>query len=101
VPAGIFPRFHKKLFDEQPAEGSAGLSNEELIAFGTELGAQGDFAACVQGGAHTDAIAKETDTARNDTALQNAQGQFGTPSVAIGGTKVDLNDTSWLQNALG
>jgi protein-disulfide isomerase len=100
VPAGIFPRFHKKLFDEQPAEGSAGLSNEQLIEFGTELGAQGDFAACVQNSPHTDAIAKATEAATNDPALQNEKGQFGTPTVAIGDKKVDLNDTSWLQNAL-
>jgi protein-disulfide isomerase len=100
VPAGIFPRYHKKLFDEQPAEGSAGLSNDQLIAFGTELGAQGDFAACVQGDTHVDAIAKETEKATTDTALQT-NGRFGTPTVAIDGKKIDLNDTSWLQNALG
>ncbi|GAA5129493.1 DsbA family protein [Pseudonocardia adelaidensis] len=100
VPAGIFPRYHKKLFDEQPAEGSAGLSNEQLIQFGTELGAQGDFAGCVQGNSHADAIAKETDKATKDPALQT-EGRFGTPTVAIDGKKIDLNDTSWLQKALG
>jgi protein-disulfide isomerase len=100
VSAGIFPRYHKKLFDEQPAEGSAGLSNDELIALGTELGAQGDFAGCVQGNTHRDAIAQETEKATTDTALQT-NGRFGTPTVAIGGKKIDLNDTSWLQNAIG
>jgi protein-disulfide isomerase len=100
VPAGIFPRYHKKLFDEQPAEGSAGLSNEQLIEIGTELGAPGDFAACVQSDTHADAIAKETDTATTDPALQT-EGRFGTPTVAIDGKKIDLNDTSWLQKALG
>jgi protein-disulfide isomerase len=100
VPAGIFPRYHKKLFDEQPAEGSAGLSNDELIAFGAELGAQGDFAGCVQGDTHLDAIAKETEAARKDPALKTND-RFGTPTVAIGGKKVDLNDPSWLQTALG
>lgn len=99
VPAGIFPRYHTKLFDEQPAEGSAGLSNDELIALGTELGAQGDFAACVQGDTHVDAIAAETRKAASDTALQTS-GRFGTPTVAIGGKKIDLNDTSWLQKAI-
>jgi protein-disulfide isomerase len=99
VPAGIFPRYHKKLFDEQPAEGSAGLSNDELIALGTELGAQGDFAACVQGDTHAAAIAAETEKATSDTALQT-NGRFGTPTVAIDGEKVDLNDTSWLQKEI-
>jgi protein-disulfide isomerase len=99
VPAGIFPRYHKKLFDEQPAEGSAGLSNDQLVAFGTELGAQGDFAACVQGNTHLDAMAAETKKATSDPALQT-NGRFGTPTVAIGGKKIDVNDTTWLQKAI-
>ncbi len=99
VPAGIYPRYHKKLFDEQPAEGSAGLSNDELVTFGTELGAQGDFAACVQGGTHLDAVAAETTKATSDTALET-NGRFGTPTVAIDGRKIDLNDTTWLQKAI-
>jgi protein-disulfide isomerase len=100
VPAGIYPQYHKRLFDEQPAEGSAGLSDDQLIAFGTELGAQGDFAACVRGGTHTEAVAAETEKATDDPALQT-EGRFGTPTVAIDGQKVNLNDTSWLQNAIG
>jgi protein-disulfide isomerase len=99
VPAGIFPAYHAKLFDEQPAERSAGLSDDQLVQFGTELGAQGDFAACVTGGRNADAVAAETTAAETNPALQT-NGVFGTPTVAIGGTKVDLNDTSWLQNAI-
>jgi protein-disulfide isomerase len=100
VPAGIFSRYHDRLFAEQPAEGSAGLTDDQLIAFGTELDAQGDFAACVQDGTHADAVAAETEKATNDPTLQT-DGRFGTPTVAIDGRKVDLNDTSWLQNAIG
>ncbi|WP_219412713.1 DsbA family protein [Pseudonocardia nigra] len=99
VPAGIFPAYHDKLFDKQPAEGSAGLSDEELIAFGTELGAQGDFAACVRDGRHTDEVAAETEAATSDPALQT-DGTFGTPTVAVDGRKIDLNDASWLQDAI-
>jgi protein-disulfide isomerase len=99
-PAGIFPLFHKRLFDDQPAEGSAGLSDDQLIALGSELGAQGDFAACVQGSTNVDAVKAETEKATNDPALQT-QGRFGTPTVAIGGQKADLNNTSWLENAIG
>ena len=39
VPAGIWPAFHARLFAEQPAEGSAGLTAAQLSAIGTELGA--------------------------------------------------------------
>ena len=100
VPAGIFPQYHKRLFDEQPAESGAGLTDDQLIAFGTELGAQGDFAGCVRSGANVDAVKSETEKATGDPALQT-QGRFGTPTVAINGQKADLNNTSWLQNAIG
>jgi protein-disulfide isomerase len=100
VPAGIFPRFHKRMFDDQPAEGSAGLSDDQLIALGTELGAQGDFAGCVRGSTHVDAVKGETEKATKDPALQT-QGRFGTPTVAINSQKVDLNNSSWLQDAIG
>jgi protein-disulfide isomerase len=99
VPAGIYPAYRAKLFAEQPAEGSAGLGNQQLIAFGTELGAKGDFAGCVNGGTNTKAVTAETAKAIADPALQT-DGNFGTPTVAINGTKVDLNDGNWLQNAI-
>jgi protein-disulfide isomerase len=99
VEAGIYPAYHKKLFDEQPAEGGAGLTNEELIAFGTDLGAPADFAECVNTSAHTRAVAAETEAASSDPTLQT-NGQFGTPTVAVGGKKVDLNNANWLQDAI-
>jgi protein-disulfide isomerase len=99
VPAGIFPAYHATLFDEQPAEGSSGLTDDELIAFGTELGAQGEFAECVRSAPHAAGIAAETEAAAADPDLQT-NGNFGTPTVAINGTKIDLNDTSWLQDAI-
>jgi protein-disulfide isomerase len=99
VPAGIFPAYHKQLFDSQPAEGSAGLTDEELIKLGTDLGAQGDFAGCVNGATNASAIAAETEKAASTSALQT-DGQFGTPTVAIGGKKIDLNNTSWLEEAI-
>jgi protein-disulfide isomerase len=100
VDAGIFPAYHEKLFDSQPAEGSAGLTDDELVAFGTELDAQGDFASCVTGAANTKAVTAETDKATSDSALQT-DGRFGTPTVAIGGKKIDINNADWLQDAIG
>ncbi len=99
VDAGIFPAYHQKLFEAQPAEGSAGLTDDELVAIGTDLKAQGDFAGCVNGSTNTSAVAAETEKAAATPALQT-DGQFGTPTVAIGGKKIDLNDSDWLQNAI-
>jgi protein-disulfide isomerase len=99
VPAGIYPAYREKLFAEQPAEGSSGLTNEQLIQFGTELGAKGDFASCVNGATNAAAVTAETNSSAANPALQT-DGQFGTPTVAVGGTKIDLNNTNWLKDAI-
>lgn len=98
--AGVFPGYHQKLFDQQPAEGSAGLTNDQLVAFGTELGAKGDFATCVAKGTNAAAVKAETDKAAADPNLQS-NGVFGTPTVAVNGKKIDLNDSSWLTKVIG
>jgi protein-disulfide isomerase len=99
VPAGIYPQYHKKLFAEQPAEGSAGLSDDQLVAFGTDLGAKGDFAGCVRKGTNNAAVKSETATAVKSPGLQT-NGTFGTPTVARDGKKIDISDPSWLKNAI-
>lgn len=98
VPAGIFPAYHQRLFTDQPAEGSAGLTDEELTAFGTELGA--DLGACISGGANAAAVTAATEAATADPALRNENGSFGTPTVLLDGARVDVSDTGWLQKAL-
>ena len=70
VPAGIYPAYHQKLFANQPSEGSAGLTDAQLVQFGTELGAKGDFAACVTGAKNAAAVTAETNKAIADPALQ-------------------------------
>jgi protein-disulfide isomerase len=97
--AGIFPAYHARLFDEQPAEGSAGLTDEQLIGFGTELGA--DIGACVTGAAYAADVAAATEAATAEPAARNADGRFGTPTVLLDGARVDLTNTAWLQDALG
>ncbi|MDN5749997.1 MAG: thioredoxin domain-containing protein [Pseudonocardia sp.] len=99
VPAGIFPAYHERLFDEQPSESGAGLSDERLVAIGTELGAGGDFAACVTGEANEDAVTAETEAAVANPALRR-NGSFGTPTVTVDGALVEVNDPGWLQNAI-
>lgn len=98
VSAGIFPAYHQRLFTDQPAEGSAGLTDEELTAFGTELGA--DLGACISGGANAAAVTAATEAAIAEPALRNENGSFGTPTVLLDGARVDVSDTGWLQKAL-
>lgn len=100
VPAGVWPAFHQRLFAEQPAEGSAGLTAAQLTQIGTELGAAQGFGACVEAGANAPAIAAATEAAVADLGLQT-DGQFGTPTVARDGRKIELSSSDWLQTVLG
>jgi protein-disulfide isomerase len=99
VPAGIYPGYHQKLFASQPAEGSAGLSDDQLVEFGTQLSAKGDFAGCVKGAKNAAAVTTETQKTVADPALQT-NGVFGTPTVIANGTQVNLNNTNWLKDIL-
>jgi protein-disulfide isomerase len=98
--AGVFPAYHQQLFAQQPAEGSAGLTNDQLVAIGTQAGAKGDFAGCVTKATYAAAVKAETAKAVADPNLQTS-GQFGTPTVAQNGKKIDLNDASWLSKITG
>jgi protein-disulfide isomerase len=98
VDAGVYPAYQDRLFAEQPAEGGAGLSDEQLIAFGRDLGA--DLTACVTGGTHVADVTAVTAAAVADPAARNADGRFGTPTVLLNGARVDITDTDWLQDAL-
>jgi protein-disulfide isomerase len=100
VDAGIFPAYHARLYAEQPAEGGEGLSDEQLAAFGTELGAPAAFGACVTGTTHDADVAAATERASADPALRGPQG-FGTPVYTVGGQRVDVNDPDWLRSAIG
>ena len=99
VPAGIWPAFHERLYAEQPAEGSAGLTAAEITTIGTELGAGQDFGACVAANANAAAISAASEAATANPALQT-DGQFGTPTVAVGGRKIDVSDSDWVARVL-
>jgi protein-disulfide isomerase len=99
VPAGIWPAYHSRLFAEQPAEGGAGLTAAQLSTIGTELGAGPAFTQCVEGNADAGAISAATEAASANPALQT-DGQFGTPTIAVGGRKIDVSSSDWLQTAL-
>jgi len=97
--ANVFPAYHAALFAQQPAEGSAGLTDQQLAAL-APAGTSADFATCVTSGRNAAAVTAETQKAVSDPNLQT-QGQFGTPTVAANGTKVNLNDSNWLKAITG
>ncbi len=80
--AGVFPQFEKELYDNQPAEGSAGLPNEQLVALGQKVGAGGDFAQCVDDQRYAPWVTQLTQQSLRD-------GVSGTPTVKVDGTQVD------------
>ncbi|MDN5917274.1 MAG: DsbA family protein [Pseudonocardia sp.] len=98
--AGIWPAFHAKLFTDQPAEGGPGKTAQELVTIGQQLGAQGDFANCVNGNGDAAAIGKATtDAAANEAVAPG--GRLATPTILVDGTAIELNDRDWLKNAIG
>jgi len=75
-----FRAFHDLLFADQPAEGSAGLTDDQLIAYAAQAGASG---AAVESGIrdlrYGDWVAAATDRGSTD-------GVTGTPTVFVDGT---------------
>jgi hypothetical protein len=95
----VFAAYHQKLFAEQPAEGSAGLTNQELIDKGSQVGAPASFATCVTSGKYTNVAAAETARAIKDASLRaDGSDRFGTPTVMVNGKHADLSDDNWLNN---
>ena len=76
------------------------MTAAQLSAIGTELGAGPAFTQCVEAQRQ-----RRSDHARRprppsaNPALQT-DGQFGTPTIAVGGRKIDVSDSDWLQTAL-
>jgi protein-disulfide isomerase len=100
--SGFFPKYHRQLYQDQPAEGSAGLSNQQLLdeaqkALGSAPPAA--FASCVTTGKYDKAVTAETLRASTTPALR-APGTdgFGTPTVIVNGKYADVSDDTWLSD---
>lgn len=78
---GKFREYAKALFAQQPAEGSAGLSDDQLIEIGRSVGLGDAFAQAVRDGKYKSWTAHVTDEASGD-------GVTGTPTVRVGGKDV-------------
>ncbi|MBO0610954.1 DsbA family protein [Myceligenerans salitolerans] len=89
-----FAEYHDLLFANQPAENSAGLSDEQLAAFAEQAGVPADVAQGIADGDATatyrDWVTASTDQATSAEELANPQtGQFGTPTVMLDGERFE------------
>jgi len=71
--------FFNLLFEQQPAENTAGLSDDELASLADQVGA-GDAAECIADGTYMDFVGDQT----------NAHDIQGTPTIEINGERLDL-----------
>ncbi|MFG1655499.1 DsbA family protein [Micromonospora chersina] len=79
---GKFKEFTDQLFARQPAEGSAGLSDDELIDIGAGVGLnRDDFGSCVNDGKYKGWTEHVTEDA-------SKSGVTGTPTIRVNGKDV-------------
>lgn len=85
--------FLDTMFANQPEEGSAGLSDATIAQIATQAGVPDDVATDIERGQamdeYGDYVAAVTETASADDELKNANGGFGTPTIAIDGERWD------------
>lgn len=98
--AGKYTDYHDKLFAEQPGENSAGLTDQELVAKGQEVGVSGSFSQCVTSKKYSAAVDSATLAAAKDASLRAEGKGFGTPTVLVNGKRVDWTDSAWLTSAI-
>ena len=80
--AAVFPRYHELLFGNQPPEGGAGLSYDQLVQLGRQAGATGtEFETCVRNRPYADFVSRITDRASRN-------GVLSTPTVLVDGEPV-------------
>jgi protein-disulfide isomerase len=90
---GRFPEYLYALYDNQPPEGSTGLSDEELVQLGLQVGLDDDFGKCVMAGAYIE-------WAEYVTARAIARGVGGTPTVLVDGAYVPASAQAIMAAAL-
>ena len=99
--AGMFPAYHKSLFNDQPEEGSRGWDDQQLAKLGTDLGITDEsFTSCVTSGEYDDLVQKNFDEVKAAPYLQqefpDGSKGFGTPTLAADEKVVDTAQADWL-----
>jgi protein-disulfide isomerase len=88
APANQWIKYHDTIYKNQPAEGSNGFSNKQLIGWAKDLGFDNaQFEKCVNGGEKQSMIDQMTNYAEQTRKVT------GTPTVFLNGQQVDLNST--------
>ncbi len=78
----VWPSWHTAMFEQQPAEGGSGLSDDELISIAAAAGADSpEVERCITDGTYSGWIADQTRTVLDG-------GVKGTPTVSVNGTVV-------------
>ncbi|WP_067496705.1 thioredoxin domain-containing protein [Actinoplanes sp. TFC3] len=90
---GKFAEYHKVLFANQPAEGSAGLDDAKLVELGKSVGLGDDFAKAVDDGTYKAWATKVTDTAASRRVTS-------TPTVKVAGTNLQDRSAAGLTAAV-
>lgn len=91
---GKFWQYSKALFENQPAEGSAGLTDDELVKYGVEAGlTSAAFKTCVTSQAQSAWIAASTKAA-------TAAGVTGTPTIKVEGKSLTSGTLEELESAI-
>lgn len=89
-----FAEFHNLLFENQPAEGGAGLTDEQLIGYAVQAGAsEAEIRTAVED------LTYEGWAARVTEASSKA-GISGTPTVQVNGTALENLDAASLKSAV-
>ncbi len=83
-------KFHNELYANQPAEGSAGLSDEQLVDYAVAAGAEKD---AIEGPI---ADLKFEQWVVNSTDEWSRRGFKGTPTVTVNDEKIDFNSAEEL-----
>jgi protein-disulfide isomerase/uncharacterized membrane protein YphA (DoxX/SURF4 family) len=92
--AGVFKPYHDLLYENQPAERTAGPENDALAAQGAKVGATSPaFTSCVRTGKYASFVDKITDQA-------NIDGVSSTPTVLVNRTQLLDLTGSGLQAAI-
>ncbi|WP_433185332.1 DsbA family protein [Actinoallomurus sp. CA-150999] len=95
APADKWVKYHDTIYKNQPAEGSAGFSNKDLIGWGKDLGFDTPaFEQCVKG------MQKQSQVDSMTNYAEQARKVTGTPTVYLNGQSLDLSNVLLKPSAL-